>query len=56
MLRELKHPDCPECQLLDNIGVDRKLINAYHDNEIDITRLPKIAQKILRRYRERRGY
>ena len=53
---ELKHPDCPECQLLDGTGVDRNLINAYHEDEIDITRLPKMAQKILRRYRERKGY
>ena len=56
MLTELKHSDCAECQLLDNIGVDRKLINAYHEDEIDITRLPKMAQKVLRRYRERKGY
>ena len=56
MLTELKHPDCPECELLDNIGVDRKLINAYHDDEIDITRLPKVAQKVLKRYRKGKGY
>ena len=56
MLTELKHPDCRECQLLDNIGVDRKLINAYHDDEISITRLPKMAQKVLRRYRKKMGY
>jgi len=53
---ELKHPDCPECELLDSIGVDRKLINAYHDDEIDIKRLPKMAQKLLKRYRKRKGY
>lgn len=53
---ELKYPDCPECQVLDGIGVDRKLINAYHDDEIDVTRLPKMAQKILKRYRKRKGY
>ena len=53
---KLKHPDCPECQLLDGTGVDRTLINAYHEDEIDMTRLPKMAQKILRRYRERKCY
>jgi len=52
----LKHHDCPECQLLDKLGVERKLINAYHDDEIDITRLPKVAQRTLREYRKRRGY
>ena len=56
MIVELKHPDCPECQLLDNIGVDRALINAYHEDEIDITRLPKLAQKVLKEYRKRKGY
>ena len=53
---KLKHPDCPECQLLDRMGVDRKLTNAYHEDEIDITRLPKMAQKVLKGYRKRMGY
>jgi len=53
---KLKYPDCPECQLLDKLLVDRELINAYHDDEIDITQLPKIAQKFLKRYRKKRGY
>ena len=56
MLTELKHPDCPECQLLDNIGVDRAVINAYHEDEIDMARLPKLAQKVLKDYRKRKGY
>ena len=53
---KLKHSDCPECQLLDKMGVDRRLINAYHDDEIDITRLPKVAQRVLKEYRRRKGY
>jgi len=53
---KLKYPDCPECKLLDEVGVDRNLINAYHDDKIDIARLPKLVQKILRRHRKRRGY
>jgi len=53
---KLSHPNCPECQLLDKLGVERKLINAYHDDEIGITRLPKVAQKTLKGYRKRRGY
>ena len=53
---KLKYPDCPECQLLDGTGVDRTLINAYHEDEIDITRLPKMAQKVLKGYRKRMGY
>ena len=52
----LRYPDCPECQLLDKIAVDRKLINAYHKDEIDITRLPKVAQRVLKEYRRRKGY
>lgn len=56
MGEELKNPDCPECKLLDSIGVARSLINSYHDDKIDITRLPKLARKILRRYREKQGY
>ena len=52
----LRHPDCPECQLLDKMGVDRGLINAYHDDEVGITRLPKAAQKVLKEYRRRKGY
>jgi len=54
--KELKHPDCPECQLLDKLLIDRELINAYHDDEIPITQLPKLAQKFLKSYRKRRGY
>jgi len=53
---KLNHPDCLECRLLDEVGVDRNLINAYHDDKIDIARLPKLAQKILRRYRDRNSY
>jgi len=52
----LRHPDCPECKLLDTIGVPRNIINDYHEDKIDITRLPKMAQKILRGYRKRMGY
>ena len=52
----LSHPDCPECQLLDKMGVDRGLINAYHDDEVGITRLPKAAQKVLKEYRRKKGY
>jgi len=54
--QNLENPDCPECQLLDSIGVPRSIINDYHKDKIDITRLPKMAQKILKRYRKRMGY
>jgi hypothetical protein len=49
---KLRHPDCPECQLLDKLGVERELINAYHNDEINMTRLPKVAQKTLKDYRK----
>jgi len=52
----LKYPDCEECKLLYNIGVDDNLINKFHEDKATISQLPKPAQKVLRKWRERKGY
>ena len=55
-LPRLKYPDCEECQLLYKLGVENKLINDFHENNKTLSQLPKPAQKVLRRWRVRKGY
>lgn len=52
----LKYPDCEECRLLYNIGVDDNLINKFHEDKATANQLPKLAQKTLRKWREKKGY
>ena len=58
MAREhrLKYPDCEECSFLWNMGVDDKQINDLHEDKITVAQLPKIAQKFLKKWREKKGY
>ena len=53
---KLKYPDCPECQLLDKIGLDRSIINAFHDDKIPLSRLPKRVRIVIRRYYKTKGW
>ena len=54
--QKLRYPDCEECKFLYSLGVDNKQINALHEDKITVAQLPRIAQKCLNKWRERKGY
>lgn len=56
MVEELKYPYCEQCKFLFNMGVEAKTVNDYHEGKLPLSKLPKTAQRWLKRYWKKKGY